>query len=73
LIFKELCQQAELERPGLSVRHLRHTSLTLLLYSGADILALKKLAGPKTLKSTQLYLPISQTQLREAMKKHPFK
>lgn len=72
LIFKELCQQAGLERPGLSVRHLRHTSLTLLLNSGADILALKKLAGHKTLKSTQLYLRISQTQLREAMKKHPF-
>jgi len=73
LIFKELCQQAGLEKPGLSVRHLRHTSLTLLLQSGADILALKKLAGHKTLKSTQLYLRISQTQLCEAMKKHPFK
>jgi len=72
LIFKELFQQAGLERPGLSVRHLRHTSLTLLLQSGADILALKKLAGHKTLKSTQLYLRISQNQLREAMKKHPF-
>ena len=72
LIFKELCQQAGLKKPGLSVRHLRHTSLTLLMQSGADILALKKLAGHKTLKSTQLYLRISQTQLREAMKKHPF-
>ena len=44
-----------------------------MLQAGADLMALKKLAGHKTLKTTQRYLGITQNQLREAMKKHPLK
>lgn len=71
-LFKDLCEIAGLNKPGLSVRHLRHTCLTLLLQEGADLMALKKLAGHATLKTTQLYLHVTQGQLRDAMKKHPF-
>jgi len=69
--FKKLCQEAGIDKPGLSVRHLRHTCLTLLLHVGADLMALKKLAGHKTIRTTQVYTGVTQTQLREAMKKHP--
>jgi len=71
-LFKDLCEIAGINKPGLSVRHLRHTCLTLLLQEGADLMALKKLAGHATLKTTQLYLHVTQGQLRVAMKKHPF-
>ncbi len=70
-LFQELCQEAGIDKSGLSVRHLRHTCLTLLLHAGADLMSLKKLAGHKTVWSTQVYLRVTQTQLREAMKKHP--
>jgi integrase/recombinase XerD len=70
-LFKDLCEIAGINKPGLSIRHLRHTCLTLLLKEGADLMALKKLAGHATLKTTQLYLHVTQGQLRDAMKKHP--
>jgi integrase/recombinase XerC len=72
-MFNELCQLAGINKPGLSVRHLRHTGLTLMLQAGADLMALKKLAGHKTLRTTQRYLGVSQNKLREAMKKHPLR
>jgi integrase/recombinase XerC len=70
-IFKQYCRQAGVEKPGLTVRHLRHTCLTLLMQEGADLLALKKLAGHRRVSTTQVYLHVTQRQLREAMKKHP--
>ncbi len=53
-LFKDFCEIAGINKPGLSVRHLRHTCLTLLLQEGADLMALKKLAGHASLKTTQL-------------------
>ena len=73
LMFNDLCRKAGINKPGLSVRHLRHTGLTLMLQAGADLMALKKLAGHKSLKTTQRYLGVTQNQLREAMKKHPMR
>jgi integrase/recombinase XerD len=43
----------------------------LLMQEGADLLALKKLAGHRRVSTTQVYLHVTQRQLREAMKKHP--
>lgn len=69
--FKRLCRKAEVHKPNLSACHLRHTCMTLLLQEGADLMALKKLAGHKSVRTTQIYLSVSQKLLREAMKKHP--
>lgn len=69
--FKQLCAAAGVQKPGLTVRNLRHTCLTLLLHEGAELPALKKLAGHKSLRTTQRYLRVTQNQLREAIKKHP--
>ena len=70
-LFKKLCLTAGVIKPKLSVCHLRHTCLTLLLQEGADLMALKKLAGHQSLRTTQLYIHVTQVQLRQAMKKHP--
>ncbi len=72
IFFKKLCLAAGVKKPKLSVCHLRHTCLTLLLQEGADLMALKKLAGHQSLRTTQLYIHVTQVQLRQAMKKHPF-
>lgn len=69
--FRHLCQGAGLQKKGLSSRNLRHTCLTLLMQAGADLRAIQKLAGHKSLRSTQIYLHVSQKQLKDAMKKHP--
>lgn len=71
VLFKKLCSEAGVQKHRLSVCHLRHTCLTLLLEEGADLMALKRLAGHKSVRTTQIYLSVSQKQLREAMKKHP--
>jgi site-specific recombinase XerD len=71
LLFHQLCREAGVQKPRLSACHLRHTCMTLLFQQGADLMALKKLAGHKSVRTTQVYLRVSQTQLREAMKKHP--
>ncbi len=71
LWFKKLCRGAGIEKAGLTVRNLRHTCLTLLLQEGADLMALKKLAGHKRISTTQRYLHVTQNQLRQAIKKHP--
>lgn len=71
LLFHQLCREAGVQKPRLSACHLRHTCLTLLFQQGVDLMALKKLAAHKSVRTTQVYLRVSQTQLREAMKKHP--
>ena len=69
--FKKLCSRAGVTKPGLTVRNLRHTCLTLLLQEGAPLMSLKELAGHKTVRTTQRYLHVTQNQLRKAMEKHP--
>jgi site-specific recombinase XerD len=69
--FHRLCEKAGVQKPGLSVRNLRHTCLTLLMQEGAELMALKKLAGHNRLSTTQSYLRVTQNQLRQAIKKHP--
>jgi len=69
--FQRLCRDAGVQKPGLSVRNLRHTCMTMLLQEGAELMALKKLAGHKRLSTTQRYLHVTQGQLRKAMEKYP--
>lgn len=69
--FRSLCEAVGVQKPGLTVRNLRHTCLTLLLQEGADLMALKKLAGHSRLSVTQRYIHVTQNQLRQAIKKFP--
>lgn len=69
--FKRLCREAGVEKKGISVGKLRHTCLILLHQEGADIVALRDLAGHKSVKTTQGYIHVTQKMLRKALLKYP--
>jgi len=71
LLFKRICKEAEILRPELSVHKLRHTCLTLLLREGVDIVTLKEIAGHDDIGSTEIYLHVTDEEVRLAVKKHP--
>ncbi len=70
-IFQQLCRQARIDKPNLTVMKLRHTCLTLLLRAGVDLISLKKIAGHSRVRSTAVYLHVTLSDVREAIKKHP--
>ena len=70
-LFERICVKAGLSRPGLSVHKLRHTCLTLLLQEGVDLVTLKEIAGHEHLSTTEIYLHVTQKEVRNAIEKHP--
>ncbi|MDO9592462.1 MAG: tyrosine-type recombinase/integrase [Erysipelotrichaceae bacterium] len=71
--LRNLCFQAGIDKPKLTLHKLRHTCLTLLLKAGVDLPVLKELAGHKKLSTTVRYTHITQKEIRQALNKHPFK
>ena len=70
-LFERICEEAGLARPGLSIHKLRHTCLTLLLQQGVDLVTLKQIAGHENISTTEIYLHVSQQEVRSAIEKHP--
>ena len=61
---------AGIERPGRT--HLwRHTCATHLVANGANLLAVQRLLGHRSLKTTQLYTRVSAVEIRATMRRHP--
>lgn len=52
---------------------LRHTCATDLLKEGAHLVSIQKLLGHKSLTTTQIYLHITITDLKELSKQHPMR
>lgn len=70
-LFERICVKAGLSRPGLFVHKLRHTCLTLLLQVGVDLVTLKEIAGHEHVSTTEIYLHVTQEEVRNAIEKHP--
>lgn len=70
-LFERVCERAGLSRPGLSIHKLRHTCLTLLLQQGVDLVTLKQIAGHENISTTEIYLHVTQKEVRQAIEKHP--
>lgn len=70
-LFERICEEAGLTRPGLSIHKLRHTCLTLLLQQGVDLVTLKQIAGHENISTTEIYLHVTQDEVRSAIDKHP--
>ena len=70
---KDICKQASLLiNTHFSVHTLRHTAATLLYtYVDQDVLLLKKFLGHKSIKSTEIYTHISNTDIKNAVDKNP--
>ncbi len=71
--FKMLCLETGIEKPNLTLHKLRHTCLTLLLKAGVDLPVLKQIAGHERISTTVKYTHITQREIRNALRKHPFK
>ncbi|WP_442870404.1 tyrosine-type recombinase/integrase [Aneurinibacillus sp. Ricciae_BoGa-3] len=52
---------------------LRHTCATHLLQEGAHLVAIQKLLGHKSLNTTQIYLHITITDLKQLSQRHPMR
>jgi integrase/recombinase XerD len=70
-IVKAAMRQAGIVRPG-SCHLLRHTTATLMMERGADVLALQHLLGHEKLSTTQIYTHVTVQRLREVhARTHP--
>jgi site-specific recombinase XerD len=58
---------------GYSAHKLRHTCATLLVGNGVNIKAIQELLGHEHLGTTEIYLHIAGSELRDAVNKNPLK
>lgn len=70
-VFNRTCKEAGLLKPNLSAHKLRHTCLTLLMREGVDVVTLMELAGHADISSTEIYIHVTQKDVRIAIDKHP--
>jgi site-specific recombinase XerD len=64
-IVKETLSKAKINNKKLSTHKLRHTCATLLLEKGADISAIKDQLGHEDIKTTQIYIHVTDKKRRE--------
>ncbi len=70
-VFNRTCKEAGLLKPNLSAHKLRHTCLTLLMREGVDVVTLMEIAGHADIGSTEIYIHVTQKDVRIAIARHP--
>lgn len=70
-MLKKYLELAKLDTKKYSIHKLRHTSATLLLKSGANLMEIKELLGHKNISTTQKYLHINNEELEKCVQKNP--
>lgn len=71
-MVKKYAREAQIDK-NVTPHKLRHTCATHLLQEGAHLVSIQKLLGHKSLMTTQIYLHITITDLKELSKKHPMR
>lgn len=71
-MVKKYAQEAQIDK-NVTPHKLRHTCATHLLQEGAHLVSIQKLLGHKSLTTTQIYLHITITDLKELSKQHPMR
>lgn len=69
--IKQRCKALGIDKPKLSNHIFRHSTITLLLKSGAPISAVQALVGHRDIQSTQRYTHMLLTDQRMAQNFHP--
>ena len=71
-MVKKYAKEANIDKE-VTPHKLRHTCATHLLQEGAHLVSIQKLLGHKSLTTTQIYLHITITDLKELSKQHPMR
>ena len=71
-MVKKYAKEANIDKE-VTPHKLRHTCATHLLQEGAHLVSIQKLLGHKSLNTTQIYLHITITDLKELSKQHPMR
>lgn len=71
-MVKKYAEGANIDK-NVTPHKLRHTCATHLLQEGAHLVSIQKLLGHKSLSTTQIYLHITITDLKELSKQHPMR
>ena len=71
-MVKKYAKEANIDKK-VTPHKLRHTCATHLLQEGAHLVSIQKLLGHKSLTTTQIYLHITITDLKELSKQHPMR
>lgn len=71
-MVKKYAQAAKIDKT-VTPHKLRHSCATHLLQEGAHLVSIQKLLGHKSLNTTQIYLHVTITDLKDLSKQHPMR
>lgn len=70
-LVERAVENAGLQHKKITPHKLRHTSATLMYFSGVDILKIQYILGHENLNTTMIYTHVSEEQLKQAVNMNP--